>query len=135
MESGHHAGFISEQWIVIRMKWKIADPRKRFNLISALILLIGLGSAAVIYQTAAQDATRASGYEVIDGRIYPIMPEDSKIYQHDLELYGGKANVLADEFRRWFTGLWHGKSLSFTVAIITIFLSFVVFYVKGGRTL
>jgi hypothetical protein len=50
------------------------------------------------------------------------------MYLHDLQLYSGKAGVLADEFRRWFVGLWYGKSLAFTVAYITLFISFVVFY-------
>jgi hypothetical protein len=45
-----------------------------------------------------------------------------------MQLYGGKAGVLADEFRRWFVGLWQGKSLAYTVAFITIFMSFLVFY-------
>jgi hypothetical protein len=48
-----------------------------------------------------------------------------------MELYGGKANVLTDEFRRWFIGLWHGESLAFIVAGITIFISFGVFYVAN----
>jgi hypothetical protein len=56
------------------------------------------------------------------------MPEDSKKYLRDLQLYGGKANVLMDELRRWFVGLWHGKSLAFTIACISIFVSFGVFY-------
>ena len=38
--------------------------------------------------------------------IYPIMPEDSKLYRHNLEVYGGKLNVIMDDFRRWFVGLW-----------------------------
>jgi hypothetical protein len=38
-------------------------------------------------------------------------------------------NVLADEFRRWFDGLWQGKSLAFTITFITIFISFGFFLV------
>jgi hypothetical protein len=56
------------------------------------------------------------------------MPENTKIYKHDLEVYGGKAAVLADDFRRWFVGLWHGKSLAFTITCITIFVSFAGFF-------
>ena len=48
-----------------------------------------------------------------------------------MELYGGKGNVLADEFRRWFVGLWHEESLAFTVGCITIFISSVIFYVAN----
>jgi len=98
------------------------------NFISAIILLVGFGTAIFIYQTADSDSTGALGYQIIGGTIYPIMPENTKIYKHDLEVYGGKAAVLADEFRRWFIGLWHGKSLAFTIAVITIFLSFAGFF-------
>jgi hypothetical protein len=110
------------------MKWKIAYLHICLNLISAIILLVGLGSALLIYRTAENTPYGALGYEEAGGTVYPIMPEDSKKYLRDLELYGGKANVIMDELRRWFIGLWHGKSLAFTVACITIFVSFGVFY-------
>ena len=56
-------------------------------------------------------------------------PDDSKQYLRDLELYGGKANVVADQFRRWFAGLWQTKSLAFIIAGATILLSFGLFYI------
>lgn len=111
------------------MKWKITNLQIRLYLITAIILLVGLGSAILIYLSAENDSDSASGYEAIGGYVYPMAPEDSKMYRHDLELYGGKANVLADEFMRWFVGLWHGKSLALTVACITIFISFGFFFV------
>jgi hypothetical protein len=110
------------------MHWKFPDLHTWLNLISAIILLVGLGSAILIYQRAENDSNRVLGYEARDGSLYPIMPEDSKQYLRDLELYGGKANVLADEFRRWFVGLWHGKSVAFILACTTIIISFGVFY-------
>jgi hypothetical protein len=110
------------------MKWKSTDLRICINLISAIILLVGLGTAIYIYQTADNDASGALGYQIIGGTVYPIMPENTKIYKHDLEVYGGKAAVLADDFRRWFIGLWHGKSLAFTIVVITVFISFIGFF-------
>jgi hypothetical protein len=110
------------------MKWTSVTPQTYLKLISAIILLVGLGSAVLIYQTSETDSSSALGYEIAGGSVYPIMPENSKMYKHDLELYGGKAVVLADEFRRWFIGLWHGKSLAFTVAFISIFISFGFFF-------
>ena len=110
------------------MKWKIADLHTCLNLIGVLILLVGLGSAILIYRIAENDSTSILGYEEGNGSVYPVRPEDSKKYLRDLELYGGKANVLMDEFRRWFIGLWHGESLAYTVGCITIFISFGVFY-------
>ncbi len=99
-----------------------------FNLLSAVILLAGLGSAVLIYQKADRDTRAALSYEAADGSAYPIMPEDSKRYLHDMEQFGGKANVLADEIRRWFIGLWQGKSLAYTVAGISMILSLAGFY-------
>jgi hypothetical protein len=71
------------------------------------------------------------GYELIGGEAYPITPDNSKMYEHNLELFGGKAAVLANEFRYWFVGLWHGKSLAVTVACITIVVSLGVFFVAN----
>jgi hypothetical protein len=99
------------------MKGKITNLQTRLYLITAIILLVGFCSAILIYLTAENDSDSVPGYE------------NSKKYIHDLELYGGKANVLANEFERWFVGLWHGKSLAYTVACITIFVSFGVFFV------
>jgi hypothetical protein len=110
------------------MKWKIVDLQHALRLISAILLLVGLGSAVLIYLTAENDSSGVLGYEEEGGSVYPIMPEDSRRYLRDLELYSGKAGVLADEFGRWFVGLWHGKSLAYTVACIAILTSSGVFY-------
>jgi len=110
------------------MNGKNSGLRIFLNLISAIILLVGLGTAIFIYQTTDMDSSGALGYQIIGGTVYPIMPENTKIYRHDLEVYGGKAAVLADDFRRWFNGLWHGKSLAFTIAVITILASFAGFF-------
>jgi len=110
------------------MKWRIADRRMYLNLIGVIILLAGLGSALLIYRTAENEMRDILGYEQGGGSVYPVKPEDSKKYLRDLELYGGKANVLADELRRWFIGLWHGESLAFMVGGISILISIGVFY-------
>jgi hypothetical protein len=83
----------------------------------------------LIYLHAERNSPGALGYEAGEGVVYPINPEDSKQYLRDLELYGGKANVLADEFRRWFEGLWQGKSLAFIIAGTAILVSLGLFYV------
>jgi hypothetical protein len=45
---------------------------------------------------------------------------ESKKYLHDLQMYGGTANVLAAQFREWFVGLWSGRNLGYTIAVLTI---------------
>jgi len=110
------------------MNWKNLPKRTRLNLISVIILLAGLSSAVLIYQRAANNPYGPLGYETANGTRYPMMPEDSKMYRHDLELYGGKFNVMMDDFRRWFLGLWHGKSLAVIMGGTAIIISFGFFY-------
>ena len=95
-----------------------ATRRTRIRLITTSILAAGLGCATSIYLTALPQAANPLGYE----------PEDTKKYLRDLELYGGKVNVLATEFMRWFDGLWHGRSLAFTVAWLTIIAALVFWF-------
>jgi hypothetical protein len=96
-----------------------------------LILLLGLGSAAFLYQTGGKKADSVLGYEQGDEGAYPIEPGDSKKYQRDLELYGGKANVLLDEFRRWLIRLWPWKMLAIMTVIVTVFITIRIFH--SGR--
>ena len=110
------------------MKERTANLHTLLYLLSGIILLFGLGSAVLIYESSSDRATSVLGYESGSGSVYPILPEDSKQYLRGLELYGGTANVLADELRLWFVGLWHGKSLALTVACITILVSSVIFH-------
>ncbi len=97
--------------------------RRRLNLSAAVILIVGLTAAAIVYITANDTRNNALGYEQGNGYIYPVMPEDSKSYQRGLEMYGGKANQLADDIRRWLGTLWHGKRLAATIAVFVIVAS------------
>jgi hypothetical protein len=85
-------------------------PQKRLRVGTVAILVVGFVAAAIISLSARAVPGNPLGYEL----------EDSKKYVHDLELYGGKANVLADGIRRWFGSLWHGKRLGATVACLTV---------------
>ena len=120
------------------MRWVFKNQQTRLNLISALILLVGLGAAALIYLTAENDSDSVLGYEIVHGHVYPMSPEDFKMYRHDLELYGGTFNVTAVDFTRWFLGLWHGKSLAITVACMTLLLAvgfiFVAHFLPSSRS-
>ena len=81
---------------------------RRAHLVTALILTVGLAAALVIYLTAAppDDST--------------VEMADAKQYLRQMELYGGKANLLATEIRDWFASLWHGRRLAVTVAVVTV---------------
>ncbi len=96
---------------------------------SATILLVGIGSAALVYRAAAPRPTgtsiSAQGEDLLD----QLDPEYSKHYLQELERYGGQANVLAYEFQQWFIGLWHGQSLAYVIACSATLISLAVFYV------
>jgi hypothetical protein len=104
-------------------------PQKRLRITGSLILLVGLVSSTAIYIIAEQSASNAVGYDFINGQAYAISPGSSKRYVHDLEVYGGKAAVLADEFNRWFSGLWQGTTLAYTIAFLSMFTALGFFFV------
>lgn len=80
------------------------------GLIAVAILVLGLGGALWIYVAAVLAPGDISGED----------PTDSKQYQRQMELYGGKANVLAADLMRWLGSLWHGRRLALTVACATV---------------
>lgn len=104
------------------------ECRRRLNILAAAILLVGLVSAVWIYARAENVPYGALGYEEEGGVLYPQMPEDSKQYEREMELYGGKANVLADRLRRWIGGLFQGKSLAVIIAGASLLISFGIYY-------
>jgi len=121
------------------MKTDVPDRQRSLYLVAAAVLLVGLGAAIPIYLLAEDDPGVALGYVIVDGKSYPIRPEDSKVYRHELERYGGKWNVVADELTRWFGGLWRGKALALTVACISVVAAFGFFWSArrinfGGRS-
>jgi hypothetical protein len=109
------------------MKWNAGKLHVYLYVASIVLLLGGLGSAVWIYQSSEDTSSNNLGYEIVGGNIYSATPSNTKKYSHDLELYGGKAAVLADRFTRWYSELWHGRSLAFTVACIALLLSAGVF--------
>jgi hypothetical protein len=113
------------------MKRKRPGLRTSLHIISGLILIIGSISAILIYRSAMNSVSEDSGYEVIGGFIYPGGGASNKRYVHDLQLYGGKSAVLADDFMRWFSGLWHGTNLAYTVGFITLVVSFMIFVISN----
>jgi len=80
------------------------------NRISGGLLLVGLGAALVIFLVAQP--------VVVD----PLLgePMSNKKYLRELRVMGGQGNVLAAEFQDWFAGLWEGRELAGTVAVLTV---------------
>ncbi len=92
------------------------DPvtrRTRVSRVTVVILGVGLGLAARLWWLAPPPAANPLGFE----------PEDSKKYLRQMEMIGGKANVVASQLQTWFDGLWHGRGLPRTVAVLTVVLA------------
>ncbi len=101
---------------------KSKGPAARLYLAAAVVLALGIASSVFIYIRAA-GGQASSPYDALGNGVYVMDPQNSKTYVHDMELYGGKANMLTDDFTRWFDGLWHGKPLALTVLFISVLVS------------
>ena len=96
--------------------------RTRRDLIRA-ILLVGLAAAAAVYFTARPPEPGPLGNPL----------EESKVYQRNLEMYGGTANLVAAQLRESFLGLWRGRTLALTLAALTLAVAGLVHLVTGDR--
>jgi hypothetical protein len=91
------------------MSWRRLERRIRMD-IARGILLVGLTSAVAVYFTAGKPALGPLGDPL----------EDSKVFRRSMEMYGGKANLVASEILESFKSLWHGKPLAFILAFLTL---------------
>jgi hypothetical protein len=82
---------------------------------AAAVLLGGLVTAALVYVFAIDDGDVDAAAEI----------EDTRMYQHNLEVIGGKFAVYLDEFDRWFASLWHGRTLAYTIAVLAVAIAAV----------
>lgn len=98
-------------------------PRlERIRLITAAIVATGLIAALAVHRAALR-ATPAP---------FDLEPSDSKAYLRQVEMMGGKANLLASQIRLWFTGLWEGTTLAHTLFWITV-ITAALFYLAATR--
>jgi hypothetical protein len=84
------------------------------------VLIAGTLGSAWAYHAAVED-------EMSDALM--AQARNTKDYQGQMEYLGGKANVLGSEITGWFTGLWHGRNLAYTLAVLTLVAASLCFYV------
>jgi hypothetical protein len=89
--------------------------RQKINQITLLLLLIGFGCALVVY--------RNTNAVSVDPQLDD--PVATKKYLREMQMIGGQANVVASEFRGWFAGVWHGRKLAATVAVLTVSVTLI----------
>ncbi|MBU6502315.1 MAG: hypothetical protein KGQ35_05560 [Burkholderiales bacterium] len=105
-------------------------PARRLYLTGAIVLVVGLIAAAVIYFLAANQAgTDAAGYNIVGGTAYPITLDESSRALQQVERLGGKPAVLTLKFHRWFLSLWHGRRLACTLAVLSAAVSLLCFHI------
>jgi hypothetical protein len=80
---------------------------RRMRALSPWVLGLGLAAALLVYGMAGPADPQALG------------PLDSKRYLRELEVYGGRANVVALQLREAFAGLWRGRALAGTLAVLS----------------
>jgi len=93
----------------------------RIRLIAGSILAAGTVSALVIHRFAVDTAAP-----------FALEDENSKSYLRQMEMMGGKANLLASQVRHGFMGLWQGTTLAFTVFWISLATA-AVFWVAATQ--
>ena len=94
------------------MSWTLMPRRARLDIIRA-ILLVGLTSAVTVFLTAVDPADPPLGDPWTD----------SKVYRRTMEMVGGTANLVASDLTEWLGGLWHGRNLAYTLAVLTLVLA------------
>src|ERR1700704_4367241 len=72
---------------------------------SALVLVAGLSAGLALYVTAEDEAAPSASNALL------LSPGSSKIYNRDLQRFGGKSALLFDDFLRGFGSLWQGQAL------------------------
>jgi len=88
----------------------------RFRLAGWTVAVIGLAVAAWVRLTA------------VDAPVRTIAFERLKVEERQLEIIGGKFAVEAARFNRWFDGLWVGRDLAVTLAVIAVATALVLFW-------
>ena len=88
------------------------------NFVGVIVLLSGLACAALIFVLAPEDGSSNAAQEITRGRMY----------QRDIALVGGKGALYATRFGEWFADLWHGRELSYTIAVLAAAVALACFW-------
>jgi hypothetical protein len=93
--------------------------RRTIQSITLLIAIIGFGAALAIYLTHKPEGFDPLTYN----------PQEQKMYDQQLQMLGGKATVVTNDFSNWFASIWHGRALAGTVTVLTILAILIFRYI------
>ena len=108
--------------------------RTAFNTLGILVFVLGTGSAGLIYWNVHHRSAQQSnlqGTSAVDGSWQDgtLAVQDSKKSSRDLELYYGKAGMLAVRLRDWFE---QPESLAIILATISTLAALAGFLLADG---
>jgi hypothetical protein len=106
-----------------------ARPRT-LRLLGVLCLCAGLGLGAWVWHRA-QAEPQASGYVVVDGVAYPQAVEDTKAYNRQMEVMGGKGLLAVEAFGRWLDGLSRSRGFAGLLAAVGLGAGWALFRAAG----
>lgn len=92
--------------------------QQRLYMTGIVALVVGLIAGAILYAIAPGVNSAESFYRIDDPR-----------YRIELQQIGGNAAVLVAQFHQWFNGLWHGKPLAYTVAVLGAAIAGLCFFI------
>jgi len=98
----------------------LTPAQVRLYVAGYVVLIAGTIASAWAYRVAVVD-------EMSDA--LNAQARNTRAYQGQMEYLGGKANVLGSEISGWFAGLWHGRNLAYTLAVLTIVAALMCFYI------
>lgn len=94
--------------------------RDRFQRTGIVMLIAGLAVAILILLLVHPDTTPANFDQ-------PSL-SNSKVYEQTIEHMGGKSAVLGVEIGDWWSSLWHGRHLAYTLATVSLAGAGVCFF-------
>lgn len=101
----------------------------RIRVGALLVLALGLAWAAWLFFSPDKGQPAGLGYEIIGGQSFAVNPADSKRYLYEVERMGGKFGVLQEEISLWFQAQWQGSHKARTIALLTLALTALGFWV------
>ncbi len=98
--------------------------QKKINHVSVALLLLGLGGAVIIYALAPSESPEDP---------WRTDPLGQRRYARQMQVMGGKANLLSADFVDWLGDRWHGRNLAGTVVTLTLVATGGYRFVAGRR--
>jgi hypothetical protein len=103
--------------------------RSILNLTGVVILIVGLGSVALIERNARiEDANVIEDSEATHELLHP---EDYGSYVRTAETMGGKFGLLLDGWVQWAGDLGHSRPFAVTIAVVSLIAATGVFAISN----